>query len=67
MNASAVIEPDADRDGFGDETQYRCSTSAATQGRCPAKASKKKCKKKGKGKKTASSAKKKCKKKKKKK
>jgi hypothetical protein len=45
VNASAVIEPDADRDGFGDETQDRWPASAAAQGRCPAKASKKKCKK----------------------
>jgi len=34
-NVSAVLEPDADRDGFGDETQDRCPTSATTQGACP--------------------------------
>jgi hypothetical protein len=30
------VEPDADLDGFGDETQDACPTSAATQGACPA-------------------------------
>jgi hypothetical protein len=30
-----VIEPDADNDGFGDETQDQCPQSAATQGACP--------------------------------
>ena len=32
---SATLEPDADRDGFGDETQDQCPTNAATQGPCP--------------------------------
>lgn len=32
---SAVIEPDADNDGFGDETQDKCPQSAATQAACP--------------------------------
>lgn len=32
---AAVIEPDADHDGFGDETQDACPQSAATQGPCP--------------------------------
>jgi hypothetical protein len=32
---SAVLEPDADNDGFGDETQDQCPTDAATQGPCP--------------------------------
>jgi hypothetical protein len=32
---SAVIEPDADGDGFGDETQDKCPTNAATQAPCP--------------------------------
>ena len=32
----AVVEPDADRDGFGDESQDRCPTSATTAGACPA-------------------------------
>lgn len=31
----ATLEADADKDGFGDETQDLCSTSAATQGACP--------------------------------
>jgi hypothetical protein len=43
LNASATVEPDADHDGFGDETQDGCPTSAAAQGACPA-APKKKCK-----------------------
>jgi len=32
---SAVIEPDADNDGFGDETQDACPQSAAFQVACP--------------------------------
>jgi hypothetical protein len=41
------IEPDADHDTFGDETQDQCPTNAATQGPCPVTpAKKKKCKKK---------------------
>lgn len=31
---NADIEPDADRDGFGDETQDLCAKDAATQGLC---------------------------------
>jgi hypothetical protein len=31
----ATVEPDADADGYGDETQDGCSRSAATQGPCP--------------------------------
>jgi hypothetical protein len=61
VNARAVVEPDADRDGFGDETQDQCPSNASTQGPCPAH--KKKCKK-HKKKHSASAAKKKCKKKK---
>jgi hypothetical protein len=34
LNVSATVEPDADRDGHGDETQDQCPTSAATQGDC---------------------------------
>jgi hypothetical protein len=30
----ATIEPDADNDGFGDETQDQCPTQAATHGPC---------------------------------
>jgi hypothetical protein len=33
---SAIVEPDADRDGFGDETQDKCPRSAALQtAECP--------------------------------
>lgn len=32
---SATIEPDADNDGYGDETQDKCPQSAATQAPCP--------------------------------
>ena len=35
-DVSASVEPDADRDGFGDETQDGCPTDASTQGACPA-------------------------------
>jgi hypothetical protein len=48
----ATVEPDADHDGFGDETQDQCPTDASTQGPCPTSAPptpppphKKKCKK----------------------
>ena len=32
---AAVIEPDADNDGFGDETQDQCPQGATAQGPCP--------------------------------
>jgi hypothetical protein len=32
---NADVEPDADHDGFGDETQDQCPTNATTQGPCP--------------------------------
>lgn len=32
---SAVIEPDADNDGYGDETQDKCPQNAAVQVACP--------------------------------
>jgi RTX calcium-binding nonapeptide repeat (4 copies) len=32
---AANVEPDSDRDGFGDETQDQCPTNAAIQGPCP--------------------------------
>jgi hypothetical protein len=32
---SAVVEPDADNDGFGDETQDKCPQGAALQTACP--------------------------------
>jgi hypothetical protein len=35
VNVAATIEPDADRDGYGDETQDQCPTDASTQGPCP--------------------------------
>jgi hypothetical protein len=66
IEVAAVLEPDADQDGFGDETQDACPSNAAVTGACPATpapAPKKKCKK-NKKKHSAESAKKKCKKKK---
>lgn len=36
LNLSAVVEPDADRDGFGDVSQDQCPQSSATQAACPA-------------------------------
>jgi hypothetical protein len=62
LNVSAVLEPDADQDGFGDETQDQCPTDAATNGPCPSTplTHKKKCKKKKKKHRSAESAKKKC-------
>ncbi len=35
LNIAASVEPDADHDGFGDETQDQCPTDASTQGPCP--------------------------------
>lgn len=34
-NLSATVEPDADLDGYGDETQDACATDSATQLACP--------------------------------
>jgi hypothetical protein len=34
LNVQATIEPDADNDGFGDETQDQCPTQASTHGPC---------------------------------
>ena len=34
MPVSVTIEPDADHDGYGDETQDRCPQNAAVQGDC---------------------------------
>jgi hypothetical protein len=69
LNVSAVLEPDADHDGFGDETQDQCPTDASIQGACPVTpvtpappvttVKKKKCKKHNKKHHSASSAKKK--------
>lgn len=35
IDVSAVLESDADQDGFGDETQDQCPTNPATAGPCP--------------------------------
>ena len=35
INIKAVVEPDVDKDGFGDESQDACPTNAQTQGACP--------------------------------
>jgi hypothetical protein len=35
---TVAVEPDADHDGYGDETQDQCPTDATTQGPCPTKA-----------------------------
>ena len=35
LDVSASFEPDADADGFGDETQDQCPTDPAAQGPCP--------------------------------
>jgi hypothetical protein len=58
VNAQAVVEPDADHDGFGDETQDQCPANAATQGSCPVTPATRKCKHKKKKHKTAVTAKK---------
>ena len=71
IDLSAQLEPDADHDGFGDETQDQCPTDASTQGPCPVApvtpvttVKKKKCKKhKKKNHSVQSAKKKKCKKK----
>ena len=34
LDVSALLEPDADNDGFGDETQDQCPTDPASQGDC---------------------------------
>jgi hypothetical protein len=36
VNVSATLEPDADADGFGDETQDQCVGSAGPQSGCAA-------------------------------
>lgn len=35
LSVSATLEPDADGDGFGDETQDQCFTDPTTHGPCP--------------------------------
>jgi hypothetical protein len=42
MDVSASLEPDADHDGFGDETQDQCPTNGAKQGPCSKKCKHKK-------------------------
>jgi hypothetical protein len=65
IDVSAKLEPDADRDGFGDETQDQCPADASTQGACaPSPAPRAKCKKKKKHRSADAAKKKKCKKKK---
>jgi hypothetical protein len=61
----ASLEPDADRDGFGDETQDACPSNAAAQGACPVVTvvTKKKCKRKKKHRAAEQAKKKRCKKK----
>lgn len=36
LDVAAYIEPDADGDGFGDESQDACPINSSTQGSCPA-------------------------------
>src|SRR4051812_3106157 len=45
VNASAVVELDADRDGFGDETQDGCPSNGSSQLPCSSAKKSKKCKK----------------------
>jgi hypothetical protein len=40
---SGIVEPDADHDGFGDQSQDLCPTDASTHGACPVAPAKKKC------------------------
>jgi hypothetical protein len=35
LDIAATLEPDADNDGYGDETQDQCPTDASTHGSCP--------------------------------
>ena len=64
IEVAAVLEPDADHDGFGDETQDQCATNGGTQSPCPVTSAKRKCKKHKKHHSAESAKKKKCKKKK---
>jgi hypothetical protein len=47
IDVSAVLEPDADRDAFGDETQDKCVGSAGTANGCPSTVTIKKLKQRG--------------------
>jgi len=58
---NATVEPDADHDGYGDETQDQCPTNASTHASCPVPV-KKKCKKRKHRSLSSSAAKKRCKK-----
>jgi hypothetical protein len=58
LDISATLEPDADNDGFGDETQDACPSNASSQAPCPVQ-HKKKCKKHKKKHRSAEAAKKK--------
>jgi hypothetical protein len=40
IDVAVVLEPDADHDGYGDDTQDGCPASAVTQSACPAPATK---------------------------
>jgi hypothetical protein len=65
LDLSATLEPDADHDGFGDETQDQCPTTPAPRvlaRSSPATPTKKKCKKHKKHRSAESAKKKKCKK-----
>jgi hypothetical protein len=44
VEVAAVLEPDADHDGFGDESQDACPTNGSAQSTCPV-TPKRKCKK----------------------
>ena len=35
LEVAAIVEPDADADGFGDGTQDGCPSDPTTQGACP--------------------------------
>ena len=59
VEVAAVLERDADNDGFGDETQDQCASNGGTQGPCAVPpTTKKKCKKHKKKHRSAESAKK---------
>jgi hypothetical protein len=47
IDVSAVLEPDADRDGFGDESQDRCVGTPGTANGCPSTVTIDKLKQKG--------------------
>ena len=61
LDVGAILEPDVDQDGFGDETQDACPSNAAAQGACPV-VKRKKCKRKKKHRSAELAKKKRCKK-----